>query len=140
MEQLKADVGAFELTLKDSQADLVKKKERMEAAEPGSDERRTLEIELTRKNADLRAEMEVKRADFLAKEATIYATRYRDMEKVVRSVAAKHEVRLVLRFSGQDFNDRDRTSVLQAVNRPVVFQDELDITDEVIAAVNADVL
>jgi Skp family chaperone for outer membrane proteins len=136
MQDLKSDVESFELVLKQAQNDILQLKERMEAAKKGSEERRSLEAELAKRNAELRMEMETKRGGFLAKEAASYAVHYHEMEKVVRDIAARRELRLVLRFSGQDFNDKDRNSVLQAVNRPVVFQDQLDITDEVIKSIN----
>jgi hypothetical protein len=103
----------------------------------GSAERRKLEAEYNERQTYLRVEMETKRTGFLRKEAEIYAVRYREVEKAVRRTAVQRELRLVLRFSSDALNDKDRTSVLQAVNRPVVFQDQLDITDEVIATVNA---
>jgi Skp family chaperone for outer membrane proteins len=136
MRSLKSDVESFELVLKQAQMEILQMKQRMEAAKQGSDERRSLEAELAKRNTDLRTEMEAKRAGFLGKEAASYAVHYHEMEKVVRDIAARRELRLVLRFSGQDFNDKDRNSVLQAVNRPVVFQDQLDITDEVIKSIN----
>jgi Skp family chaperone for outer membrane proteins len=58
------------------------------------------------------------------------------VEKAVRNIAAQRELRLALRFSSEALNDKDRKSVLQTVNRPIVFQDQLDITDEVIKALN----
>lgn len=135
MQRLKTDVDSFELVLKQGQSEQAELGVRVQAAAEGSAERRKLEAEFNERNTYLRKEMETKRTGFLAKEAEIYAARYREMEKVVRQIAAKRELRLVLRFSG-DFNDKDRTSVMQSVNRPVVFQDQLDITDEVIAALN----
>lgn len=136
MQRLKSDVESFELVMKQAQKDLADTKQRLEAAEKGSAEQRGLELELATKNANMQVEMKVKREAFLAKEAAVYAHWYRQMEKVVRETAARHEVRLVLRASSQEFDDKDRAAVLQAVNRPVVFHDQLDLTDDVIKALN----
>jgi Skp family chaperone for outer membrane proteins len=135
MQRLKSDVDSFELVLKQAQSEQAELQGRIEATAERSAERRELQAEFNERHTYLRKEMETKRTGFLAKETEIYAARYREMEKVVRQIAAKRELRLVLRFSG-DFNDKDRTSVMQTINRPVVFQDQLDLTDEVIKALN----
>lgn len=136
MQRLKSDVDSFELYLKQTSSDIVQIGQRAGGLAEGSTERRQLEAEYYKKNSDLRTEMETKRSGFLVREAEIYAIRYREIEKVVREIAAKREVRLVLRFSG-DFNNKDRASILQAVHRPVVYHDLLDVTDDVIAAIHA---
>jgi len=137
MQRLKPDVDSFELVLKQAQSEQAQLRERIQATGEGSAARRKLEAEFNERNAYLRAEMETKRNGFLTRETEIYAVRYREVEKVVREIAARRELRLVLRFSSDAYNEKDRGSVLQAVNRPIVFQDQLDITDEVIAAINA---
>jgi Skp family chaperone for outer membrane proteins len=81
--------------------------------------------------------MKVKREKFLADEAALYARWYRQVQKIVRETAAQKSIRMVVKTSPETFDDKDRAAVLQAVNRPIVFQDQLDITDEVIAAINA---
>ena len=137
MQVLKSDVDSFELVLKQAQSEQAELGRRIQATAERSAERRELEAEFNERNTYLRNEMETKRSGFLAKEAEFYAVRYRAVEKAVHTIAARRELRLVLRFSSEALNDKDRKSVLQTVNRPVVFQDQLDITDEVIAAINA---
>ena len=137
MEQLKAEVKSFELVVTQATKDLNEAKQRYEAAEKGSPEYRALELEIATKNANLQVEIKVKREKFLADEAALYARWYRQVQKVVGETAARKSIRLVVKTSPESFDDKDRAAVLQAVNRPVVFQDQLDITDEVIVAVNA---
>jgi Skp family chaperone for outer membrane proteins len=136
MQGLKSDVDSFELVLKQAQSEQAELRGRIEATAERSAERRELEAEFNERNTYLRKEMETKRSGFLAKEAEFYAVRYREVEKAVRNIAAQRELRLALRFSSEALNDKDRKSVLQTVNRPIVFQDQLDITDEVIKALN----
>ena len=45
-------------------------------------------------------------------------------------------IRVVLRLNSDPIEPDDRNSVLQGVNNSIVFQDNLDITDEIIRRVN----
>jgi Skp family chaperone for outer membrane proteins len=137
MQRLKAEVESFEPVLRQAQKELAETKQRLDAAAKGSPEQRTLELDLATKNANLQVEMKVKREKFLLDEAAIYARWYRQVQKSVREVAAREQVRVVLRTNSETFDDKDRAAVLQAVNRPIVFQDQIDITDEVLKTLNA---
>jgi len=84
----------------------------------------------------LKAEVEAKRAVFLADEATAYADTYREIEKVVETICRERDIGIVIRFSSDPMNPNDRSSVLQGVNRPVVYTAVPNLTAEVVAALN----
>jgi len=136
MERLKKEVEAFEVEMKQVGQEMVEKKKGLDALTPGTEEHRKAEEELARFNSEMQIKVASKRRDFLAREAVIYANHYRRIETIVAGLAAKNSIRLVLRFNQDPMNEKDRNSVLQAVNRPVVFQDQLDITDEVVDTLN----
>jgi hypothetical protein len=84
----------------------------------------------------LKAEVEAKKATFLSDEALVYANTYREIEKVVESICRERDIGIVIRFSSDPMNSNDRTSVLQAVNRPVVYTAVPDLTADVVTALN----
>jgi len=51
-------------------------------------------------------------------------------------VARKREIRLVVRYDIVPIDQENRDSILKGVNRYVVFQDKIDITEEVIEGLN----
>jgi hypothetical protein len=62
---------------------------------------------------------------------------YREIEDSVAMFAQRNRIGLVLRYTGDEMKPDDRASVLQGVNKPVVYQDRLDITQHILNQLNA---
>ena len=59
------------------------------------------------------------------------------IEAEVKTFAERNGINLVLRFNKlDDMKEEDRASVLQGVNRAVVFQQRLDITELILGKLN----
>jgi Skp family chaperone for outer membrane proteins len=134
MTELKTQVEQFEAFLKKEQSELLKERDKLQSYTPGSKEFKELEESLTHKNTDLRLKMEQQRREFLEREARIYFDGYSQVYNVVSTLAQRNEIKLVLRFSSDSMKADDRGSVLQSVNRPVIYQKNLNITNLVIEA------
>lgn len=134
--RIKKEVEAFELVVKQATKERDELKQQLEAQPKGSEAYRKLELELATKQANLQVEINAKRQGFLADEAVVYAKWYRKVQNVVQATAARKQIRLVLKATNDPINEQDRQSVLQGVNRAIVFQDRLDITEEIIKSVN----
>jgi hypothetical protein len=85
---------------------------------------------------DLDAEIKEKKAAFLSDEAQAYAKTYRAIEKAVQGICRERGIGVVIRASTETMDSSDRSSVLQAVNRPVVYTAAPGLTADVIAALN----
>ena len=59
-----------------------------------------------------------------------------EVEQTVAVFAQRNRINLVLRFTGDEIKQDDRASILQGVNRPVVYQQGLDITDHILGLLN----
>lgn len=134
MTKLKAEVDQFEAFLKDEQGKLVKMRDKLGDYAAGSKEFKETEEEMARANTDLRLKMEQQRREFLEREARIYYDGYAEVYNVVTTLAERNDIKLVLRFSSDSMKADDRGSVLQSVNRPVIYQKNLNITSLVIKA------
>jgi Skp family chaperone for outer membrane proteins len=132
MTKLKSEVDQFEGFLKEEQKKLVEMREKLGNFEPGSKQFKETEEEMARANTDLRLKMEQQRREFLEREARIYFDGYAEVYNVVSTLADRNDIRLVLRFSSDSMKADDRGSVLQSVNRPVIYQKNLNITNLVI--------
>ena len=82
------------------------------------------------------AEIKEKKAAFLSDEAQAYAETYRAIEKAVQGICRERGIGVVIRASTEAMDPNDRSSVLQTVNRPIVYTAAPDLTADVIAALN----
>ena len=85
-----------------------------------------------------RANVLLKIADRLEQnlEALAYAETYRAIENAVQRICRERDIGVVIRATSDSMDSKDRSSVLQAVNRPVVYTAVPDLTADVIAALN----
>jgi hypothetical protein len=91
------------------------------------------EEQLARTQADLAVEAQGKRKEFIEREAQLYYDTYNDVQKLVQQYAQAYKIQLVLRFNRIEMKAEDRATILQGVNRPVVYYNPaLDITDAIV--------
>lgn len=125
-EELKTKIQKDQQNLK-SQADQV-----TQQFKPGTPEFQREETRLEQELAALRTTARQLESGLLKKEAQLYHDTYLKMQQVVGQIAEKHNIDLVLRFDSSQINPANRADVIKGVNRGVVFQKNLDITDMVI--------
>lgn len=132
MESMKAEVKAFEATLQERGKQINDLKKQMQPFEPGSTEYKQLEAQIMKIQADGQIEATQKRKDFLAREARIYFDVYNEVTADVARFAEQHGIQLVVRFNSEQIDAKDRNSVLEGVNRAVVYQSKLNITNNIL--------
>jgi len=137
MNDIKKDVEAFDAQIRTEQQNLQTKMEGLKSFGPSSPEYRNLEVECARADADLRVKAGLKKKEFLEREARVYYDVYKEIESTVAVFCQRYGIDLVLRFNGEDMKPDDRNSVLQGVNKAVVFQRGRDITQTILTALNA---
>jgi Skp family chaperone for outer membrane proteins len=137
MNDMKRDIEAFDASIRGEQQNFAKKREQLAQFNPSSPEYKKAEEELAHIKSDLDIKVAVKRREFLEQEAKIYYSIYKEIEENVAIFAQRNSIQMVLRYSGDEMKPDDRASVLQGVNRPVVYQDRLDITQHILGMVNA---
>jgi Skp family chaperone for outer membrane proteins len=136
MDRMKKEVEAYEEHLRTQQNALMKEKERLSDYRPGSENYDALERSLADKGAKLQVDMQMKRKEFLEREARVYYDVYRLVAAAIQGFAEQNGIELVLRYSGEPMDPANRQSVLQGVNRPIVYHRQLDITREVLDRLN----
>ncbi|WP_254513723.1 OmpH family outer membrane protein [Anatilimnocola floriformis] len=140
MDKLRQKIEDFDrLVKRDVEAlnKLTELAERLRQKELGSEEHKQRLAEYDTKSKEVQARVALQKADLLAVEGQVYYDAYRKVEAATKVVARQRKVNLVVRFNSDDMKREDRNSVLQGVNRPVVFHTpELDITEDIIAHLN----
>jgi Skp family chaperone for outer membrane proteins len=136
MGDIKRDIEQFEAYVKGQQASLKTRAEELQQFGPTSAEYKAKEAELARTQSQLQVEIGLKRKEFLEKEARVYYQVYKEIENAVAMFSQRASIGLVLRYNSDDMKEDDRQSVLQGVNKAVVYHQGLDITEYIITNLN----
>lgn len=136
MNDIKTEIEQFEALVRDKQRAMKTKSEGLANYQSSSPEYRKLEEELARMGSDMQVEVGMKKREFLEQEARVYYRVYQEIEKEVEVIAERYRISLVLRYNSEAMKEDDRASVLQGVNRAVVWQSGLDISEQVLAVLN----
>ena len=136
MEQLKGEVDQFDALMKQKADALRLKLEGLkDQYENTSEQFKAGQADLAREDADLKIQANQKRQEILDKEAQLYLSTYQEIQGIVQELATKYNITLVLRYDSADIDQNDRASVIRGVNRPIIFQRNLDLTNHVLPMV-----
>ncbi len=134
MEKIKGEVVGYEEQLKGKGNALRSELETLNATyKAGSPEHQAGEASLAERDAKLGIQATQKRKQVADQQAQVYYDSYQEILASVRKVASQYNVSLVIRYDSRDINREDRNEVIRGINRNVIFQRDLDITDLVLA-------
>ena len=136
MEGMKKEMETAEGQLKSDRSAIAAKEEQRNQYNPGSPEYKKMDEEIARQKAEFNLTAGRIRNDFLEREAKVYYQTYLEVSNAVQYYAQQHNIGLVLRFNGDQIDPNLREKILQAINKPVVYQNNIDITPDVLALLN----
>ena len=134
MEAMKAEVAKYEEGLKRQQQQIQAAGKQLDAYKPGSPDFKRVEEQTTKQLADLKVATQLKRKDVMEKEAQLYLATYKQVYAAVAAYAKQHRIYLVLRYdrAASPGTTADPRETLKIINRPVVYNDALDISDAIL--------
>jgi Skp family chaperone for outer membrane proteins len=132
MQGLKKEVEGLDAEMRGEQKRMLQMRDDLQSYTPGSPQYKAKEEEMARLQSDLNVKMALKRKEFVEKEARVYFETYNEVYELVAAVSDRNGIGLVLRFNSEDMKPEDRGSVLNGVNRAVVFQRNLNITKMIV--------
>lgn len=138
IEQMKSEMTTTEAELKAESEKIRQMEEQRNTFNAGSKEYKDLDEDLARSIADFKLKMDRLRKDFMEREAKMYYQAYLEVNDAVKYYAQRHDIGLVLRFNGDKVDLNRREDVLREINKSVVFQNQVDITPDVLALINRD--
>jgi Skp family chaperone for outer membrane proteins len=136
MQDIKKDIEDFDTFVRAEQNKMKSLAEQLQTFRAGTVEYKQKEEEIARMTSEMQVKIAMKRKEFLEQEARVYYHVYREIEQSVQNFSIRNRIGLVLRYNGDDMKEDDRASVLQGVNRAVVFQRDLDITTFILEDLN----
>lgn len=134
MGPLKSEVQELEKTVQLRQVELETIQQKLLRATPESGEGPKLQQQFIKLQNELRAFVDKERKGMQKREAKLHADVYRIMEDEVKTLCKAKGIKLVIRQSEGDLGDEKIEEVLKALNRGIIYADDLDITDAVIKA------
>lgn len=136
MGEIKQDVQRFDTYLRGERQKLAARQEERDKQPAGSAARKQIEAQMTQAAANLEVRRQLEVKNVREREAHVYLEAYQEVVQHVSELAQRYGASLVMRYSSKPIDANRRDSVLVGVNRPVVFQDRLDITQQVIDRLN----
>ena len=136
MEGIKSDIQQAEVKLKASREGIQAKEAQARDYKPNSPEFKQLDEDLARLKADFNIKAGRTRKDFQEREAKVYYQTYLQVSSTVEHYAKQNNIGLVLKFNGDQINPDRPEAILKAINKPVVAQNGIDITPDVLALLN----
>jgi len=132
MLQLKKELTETEARIQLENEQIKVLQEQLKTLQAQSEEYLKLEDDITARTSSRQVQMAREKRRFMQKEGGIYAETYEEIQQAVGEYARAHGIRLVFRFNSEPINAADSNSVMKGVNRNLVFQDGLDISDEIL--------
>lgn len=139
IDGLKKEMEAADGALKADRDRIVQMEEKRNALKPGTPEFKQQDEQLAQQKAAFSIKQGGVRRDFLEKEAKIYYQTYDQVSKAVQSYAMQNKIGMVLRFNGDQIDPTQREDVMRAIMQPIVFQNSVDITPDVLLTMGVDV-
>lgn len=132
IENLKKEMEAADGSLKADRDRLVAMEQQRDTLKPGTNEFKQLDEELARQKAEFSIRQGTIRRDFLEREAKIYYETYQQVAAAVNFYARQNNIGMVLRFNGDQIDPQQRDDVMRLIMQPIVFQNNIDITPDVL--------
>ena len=136
VEDWKKDVKMAEDQMKQKRKEIDSLIKDLENYKRGSPDYKTREKQIAQMQAALQAEMQLQKKDLMQHEAKMYLTVYKEVQEQISYFSRQHGITLVLRFNRASINEEDPRQIQQGLLRPVLFQDNIDITMDILKRLN----
>ncbi len=135
MEALKKDLMSFAEDIQDDKVAMTERAKELRNLAPSSQEFQELRRELQKAEADLREQMTTQQRRAMEQEALLYYKTYEDVRNHISEVCDIQGIQLVARYDSSPIFADNVKSIGNALKRTIVFQKDLDITNDVIRRV-----
>lgn len=103
---------------------------------PGTPEQLQLQAKALKLQNDLKVFVETERQKLQKREIGAIIASQKDMDEAVKKICKERGLKLVLRTYNPPDENQPLQEVVKSLNRDIVYQDGLDITDDVLKALN----
>ncbi|MEM9352394.1 MAG: OmpH family outer membrane protein [Planctomycetota bacterium] len=136
MKALKTEKETADTSLKGERDAIQAKEAEKGQFNAGTPEFRQADEDIARMKAEFTLKLQRAQKDIIEKEAKVYYQTYLEVNNAVSYFAQQNNIGLVFRFNGEQVDPNRREDVLRGINKPVVFQNNVDITPDILALLN----
>jgi Skp family chaperone for outer membrane proteins len=137
LDPLKAEAKELDAKLQVRQAEIENVGSQLRTVQPGSSDHQRLQLQLVKLQTDLQQFVNTERQGLQKKEVAAYLEFFRQMDAEINKHAKAHGLKLVLRQYETSYDDaQPLPDVLKALNRTILYEEGLDITDDILKALN----
>jgi Skp family chaperone for outer membrane proteins len=135
-EDIKRQTEALKTQMLTEQKKLQGMVEELKDFKPGTPEYKQREEQIAHLDSNVRVQLQLQNKGLREQEAKLYYHAYEEVLGAVENFALKNGIALVIRFSADEIDRNDPQSIMMGLNRHVVYQRNLNITDYIIAEIN----
>ena len=136
MNGLKDSMKGIESQLEGDRKRMIQLEQTKKSYNPDTAEHISADEEITKLKAELQIKVTRLRKGFLEEEAKAYYETYQQVSSQIERYAKHYNIALVLRFNGDVADPSNRQSIIAEINKPVQFQNAIDITPDILGLVN----
>jgi Skp family chaperone for outer membrane proteins len=137
IDQMTADANQFEVEMRQRNTAVQKLIEELQKYKIGSTEYKNLEEDIANKRAKLSIDVQMKRKEFMQREAKIHHDIYKEIEQELDYFCQQYAIDIVLRCSGEAVDVNNPDSIVGWIKRDVVWYNRRwDITDSILNSLN----
>ncbi len=136
LEDIRKDTEGLAAKTRTEQTKLQKMVEELKNFKPGTPDYKTREEEIARLESNVRVTLGLERKDLRDREAKLHFHAYEEVLGIVEVFAERYGIALVIRFNAEEMDPSNPESIMMGLNRHVVYQRNLNITDAIIAEIN----
>lgn len=140
IDPLKAEAKELEAAIQVRQAELETVAGQFRRAQPGSPEQQRLQGQLGKLQVDMQQFVVSERTQIQKKEVVVYLEFFRKLDAEIGKHAKQNGLKLVLRQAETSLEDNlSVPDAMKAFNRTIFYEEGLDITDDILKALDATV-
>jgi Skp family chaperone for outer membrane proteins len=136
MERIKQENDAFEAQVREKETVVRKQIEELKGLTPGSDAYKRLEEHISHTRTQVQLDITRRQKQRMEDEAKLYHRAYQEVEKSIASFAQRYRIDLVLQHSTAEIDPSKPDTVIRGLNRLVLYQDRLNISDYILDELN----
>jgi Skp family chaperone for outer membrane proteins len=134
---LRESAKELDETVQVRQVELETTANQLRKAQPGTQEQLQLQAKLLKLQNDLKVFVETERQKLQKREVSAILASQKEMDEVIKRICKERGIRLVVRGYNPPDENQPLQEVVKSLSRDVVYEDGLDITDDVLKALNA---
>jgi len=138
LDPLKEEAKDLDAKIQVRQAELEAVGLQFRNVQPGTPDHQRLQLQLVKMQTDLQQFVASERQILQKKDAMIFLAFFRQLDVEIAKYAKAHDLRLVIRQHETSLDEsQPLADIYKALNRVILFEDGLDITDEILKALSS---